>query len=66
MLAKVNITKTEGAVGVYDEQFMEMERKLMVIKSILDHFNRSAADMSSVDIELSEIRYEVQVSCTEW
>lgn len=56
MLAQVNITKSEGAVGVYDEKFMEMERKLLEISDIIDKFNQTAADMSNMDTSFVELK----------
>lgn len=56
MLSRVNVTKSEGAVGVYDEQFMEMERKLQEIRDIINKFNQSAADMGRMDTDYQELR----------
>jgi len=52
----VNITKSEGAVGVYDDQFMKMEKQLIEVKSILDGFNQTAADMSSMVTSFERLR----------
>lgn len=57
LLAKVNHTRSQGAVAVYDEQFMEMEKQLMEIKNILDGFNQTAADMSDMVVSFERLRY---------
>lgn len=55
-LAKVNVTKSEGAVGVYDDQFMEMEKKLLEIRTIIENFNQSEANMAAMNSSIDDIR----------
>jgi hypothetical protein len=57
LLAQVNMTKSEGAVGVYDDQFTAMEMKLEEVKMIIDGFNQSKTDMSDISSAIEEIRY---------
>lgn len=56
MLTQVNTTKSEGAVRVYDAQFMEMEKKLMEITDIINRFNQTAADMSNTETSFTELK----------
>lgn len=55
MLAQVNVTKSEGAVGVYDDQFMDMEKKLDAVRAIIDGFNQSKVDMAEISRSINEI-----------
>ena len=56
LLAQVNMTKSEGAVGVYDDQFTAMEKKLAEVQMIIDGFNQSKADMTDISADIDEIR----------
>lgn len=53
------MTKSEGAVGVYDDQFTAMEKKLAEVQMIIDGFNQSKADMTDISADIDEIRYAV-------
>ena len=56
MIAQVNVTKSEGAVGVYDDKFVAMEKKLAEIDAIIKNLNQSEANMTTMDDSLENIR----------
>lgn len=56
LLAQVNVTKSEGAVGVYDDQFMAMEKKLDEVRKIIDGFNQSKVDMAVISLSIDDIK----------
>lgn len=57
MLAQVNATRSEGAVGVYDDQFLAMEKILEEVRSIIDNFNQSESNIVNMTSNLNDIRY---------
>ena len=63
MIAQVNVTKSEGAVGVYDDKFVAMEKKLAEIDAIIKNLNQSEANMTTMDDSLENIRLVAAASC---
>jgi len=56
MLVQVNVTKSQGAVGVFDEQFQKIEDTLEKIQMIINNFNKSEASLDEMELSLDQIR----------
>lgn len=56
LIAQVNVTKSEGAVGVYDQTFMALEDKLAQVNDIISNFNESEDSMASTQASFEDIR----------
>lgn len=65
MLVQVNVTKSQGAVGVFDEQFQKIEDTLEKIQMIINNFNKSEASLDEMELSLDQIRLLLESAQSE-